>query len=202
MQAKVVPRFRRIRGPNCWGDFGDILIGGTGQREQGKEGRFLLERTGPFMPPISFTVQGCVIVTTNFRNKLSERFEELIYRPVTKKKVVEIHWEEWGRHWPPQEWPPGQYVSDYIHKGKHSPRAAKALGKLWEIVLPFDVKGAAHDLGQPGHYRYTVDLTTWNGERFFRLHPFDSQIVVTDEVARWLRGQVPEWVSFKQIAVG
>ena len=65
-------KFYRLGGPALWGDYGDVLIHGFagGLEEQG--GILEIERTGPFVPPITLPMPASqnLIVTDEFRKQL------------------------------------------------------------------------------------------------------------------------------------
>ena len=58
---------------NLWGDYGDVLINGYADRDE--QGRLLLHRAGPFVPPVSFPLvtrrfSRAVVVSEVFRGEL------------------------------------------------------------------------------------------------------------------------------------
>jgi len=72
---------------SMWGDYGDILISGmwVGDGE--------LQRTGPFVPPISFPCTGDIVVTNESRRLLeSSGLIGFLFRPVTKEHIVRLEW--------------------------------------------------------------------------------------------------------------
>src|SRR4051812_43072372 len=90
----------RIRQTEFWGDYGSILARGLGTKRD-KTGVLLLERAGPFAPPIMFPRESgvgfIVIVTQSFREKLLANFGALTFKPTIKKHIVSIPWETWDR---------------------------------------------------------------------------------------------------------
>src|SRR5579871_4916658 len=92
----------RLRQTGFWGDYGRILARGLGAKRDEKTGRLMLERTGPFAPPMMFTRESCVgfvvFVIQSFRKKLeSADFGELVFKPTIKKHIVAVLWETWDR---------------------------------------------------------------------------------------------------------
>lgn len=53
-----------------WGDYGRLLRNGMSAHLPRQEGMIQLERTGPFIPPISFAGVGDIIVTDEIRVRL------------------------------------------------------------------------------------------------------------------------------------
>ena len=71
--------------PGDWGDYGEMLQHGMTAHLHRREGMLSLERTGPYIPPITFPGLGDIILTANglrligvstyiFRNLLPHRF--------------------------------------------------------------------------------------------------------------------------------
>src|SRR5437879_2180973 len=86
--------FYRLRRPEPpWGDYGDILIHGMASRS--KTGELELERTGPFVPPIS-QPGNYVIVTAAFLGELREsELKGFDVGPVKKKRIPNVDWRQW-----------------------------------------------------------------------------------------------------------
>jgi hypothetical protein len=62
-------RVRSVYEP--WGDYGNILISGLVERDE-TSGLLLVERTAPFVPPISVAgLHSPVVVTDPFRHELA-----------------------------------------------------------------------------------------------------------------------------------
>ena len=55
-------RFYRMSGRRLWGDYGSMLIGGMSGHLPRRDGLIQLERTGPFVPPMTFPGIGVVVV--------------------------------------------------------------------------------------------------------------------------------------------
>ena len=78
---------------HAWGDYYDLLMHGMSCHSGRDKGLIQLERTGPFVPPISLPGIGDVVVTDRFRKKLeASGLLGLRFQPVTKKLIVESDW--------------------------------------------------------------------------------------------------------------
>src|SRR5262245_9126060 len=85
-----------------WGDYGNILMRGL-EAKRDQSGALLLERVGPFAPPIMFgreaLIGNIVLVTQGFKDKLlATNFGETLFKPTVKKHIVKLPWETWDRH--------------------------------------------------------------------------------------------------------
>ena len=203
-------KFYRLRGPELWGDYGNVLIHGFAGGLDGQEGILEIERTGPFVPPITLPMPGSqnLVITDEFRKELeSGDLGQLRFRPVIKARIVDIPWQDWNLDAEePQEGPETGEPDDYLDR-PHSPEIAEAIGDLWQIILndgaevDIDIKRA------PWDYDVRVHVDTWNGEPlFFGKHPkADSDrgrwIIVTDRGKRWLEEKAGKWVRFQELPV-
>jgi len=82
-----------------WGDYGEILMRGmTSHLPRTSEGLLQLERTAPFVPPITFPGIGDLVVTNDFGQRLdSSGLTGLSFMPVKKARIVKLEWERWDR---------------------------------------------------------------------------------------------------------
>lgn len=116
-----------------WGDYGDILIHGMSMHLPRVEGRIQLERTGPFLPPI--TQPGHVVLADAVRRSLEQAFPGLSFQTVIKTRIVRLDWHTWDRAADePAEYPSTGEPEDYLLERPHDPDLAERLGPLWELV--------------------------------------------------------------------
>ena len=95
-------RFYHVQGLQVWGDYGDALVNGYVKNDLNRRANEILklDRTGPFMPPITFPANSPVVVVSHrFREELTaSTLGPLKFRPVAKDHIVELHWERWDRN--------------------------------------------------------------------------------------------------------
>ena len=184
-----------LKGKNApWGDYGNILLNGM-TAYSAKEGGFLcLERTGPFIPPISFSGISDIVVTNEFRvNIEKQQFNGFEFREVIKKKIVKLNWESWDQSADePGEYPAGGEPENYILKRKHSQETSDELGSLWEVALP-DVEGLQKEGG-------AVNATKYQGQDICRASRW-GHIYISDRVRVWLENNYGEWVSARRAQI-
>jgi len=78
-----------------WGDYGDLLVSGMTARND--DGRLEIERTGPFVPPITISGLWTVVVTDAFRGELERsHLRGISFEPVAKKRIVALDWRRWN----------------------------------------------------------------------------------------------------------
>ncbi len=111
-----------------WGDYGRILLAGMSRHLPRKDGLIQLEKTGPFVPPISFPGTE-VVVTSPLREAIEKNPEfRLQFLPVIKQHIVWLEWEMWDTLSElPSHMPRSGEPEDYILTRRHSKKAAKML---------------------------------------------------------------------------
>lgn len=178
-----------------WGDYGDILRSGLCDREE-SSGILLLERTGPFVPPISFPGIPEIVVTDAFKKQLeSSGLTGCKFLPVTKRYIAFSDWETWNTKKEPKYYPDSGEPEDYISEKPHSPMLAKKIGTLWELSLETVSVVDRKFIGYPEETDITLLESSWDGRDFFRAKRVGYNYI-TERAKVWLEQRVPEWVNF------
>ena len=188
--------------PGDWGDYGDILQHGMGGYSHRVNENMQLERTGPFIPPVSFPSCGNFVVTTEARALLEESgLSGFRFQPVDKKLIVELNWQNWDLNAPePAEYPEGGEPENYILGKEHSAEAAAALGDLWEIVVSKVAKVIkpnkpyTHNL----YKEFLIDPATWDGSDIFGSEDV-GWVLFTDRAQMWFFGNFGEYADFEVV---
>lgn len=185
--------------PGDWGDYGDILQHGMGAHSARQEGRIQLERTGPYIPPVSFPGLRGFVLTSEARLLLeSSLLTGYTFRPVDKKLIVELHWEEWDLNAPePASYPETGEPEDYILGRPHSSKAAEQIGDLWEVVIPPAVEVLRSRPIVESWKELTIKSATWNGADIFASSDV-GYTFLTERAQRWFSENFGEYVSFEQ----
>jgi hypothetical protein len=121
-----------------WGDYGDILQHGMTSHLPRVAGRLALDRTGPYIAPITLPGIGDIVLTTPASRLLeSSGLTGFTFRPVEGVLTVELQWEDWDlTAEQPAQYPDSGEPEDYILGQPNSPGASAALGELWEFSVP------------------------------------------------------------------
>jgi hypothetical protein len=183
-------RFYRLkRAEPPWGDYGDMLIHGMSSRS--KTGDLELERTGPFIPPIS-QPGNYVVVTEDFARELrNSGLRGFELGRVKKKRITNVEWREWEPLGTKEmKYPAGGEPENYILRRKHSSETADALGELWELRFQPGIQ-----ISREGGYHLVG--SSWDGSDFVIANN-DSPIYnhVSEKAKDWLVQNAPEWVAF------
>jgi hypothetical protein len=198
--GEAAMNFYLVRGPDLWGDYGGILASGmSAHLGRSDDGLIQIERTGPFVPPISFPGPGDIVVTSQMRNALeSAGLADVTFKPVIKKHIVEYRWQNWDRSAEIPEYPPGGEPENYILMLDHSPQAAKEMGELWELELPRDA--TAERRNNEDGFNLVIHTESWTGSHIFR--PKGVRFTVVSEQGKsWLQTHAGEWVTFESCIV-
>jgi hypothetical protein len=160
-----------------------------------KDGLIQLERTGPYIPPISFP--GAVVVTNAFRQVLeSSGLTGARFQPVIKKHIVRLDWHtwDWSARKPP-EYPEGGEPEGYILDRPHSPETSTQLGDLWEFLAE---EGATR--ARTEEFEMFMLRNSWRGADFFRVGGA-RLTCITEKAKLWLDQHVAEHVHISELPV-
>ena len=179
-----------------WGDYSAILMHGMSAHLPRREGLIQLERTGPFIPPVSFPALD-VIVSDEFRSSLSASgLSGCEFRPVIKARIVLSNWHTWDKAAKePAEFPPRREPENYILGRRHSPAVAAQLGDLWELLL---TEGARIQRDDPEEALDDVMLLadSWRGDDLFRAEGV-GLVFATEKARDWLAANGNGYVDFQ-----
>lgn len=186
-----------IQHRRLWGDYGRTLISGYAKRS--KRGELLLERTGPFLPPIFFPYlvpSRPPVVTEQFRGRLVDRFPHLMFGPTVYSQIVESDWHTWPRDAPrPKQLPYEAEPEAYVMGQGHDRKVAASMGSAWEITGP-TVEGRLFWVEDPrGGYldELTGELPDIGHE--VTLVGRSPELLVNDDARQWFEQEVGEWIK-------
>ena len=189
--------FYELKSPrSSWGDYSDILISGMSAYSERRDGLIQLERTGPYVPPVSFPGIGDIVVTDAFRKKLeSSGLSGLRFQPVIKKRIVHLDWHLWDKAAEePPEYPVGGEPEGYILQRAHSREVAEQIGDLWELCLG----EAAKIQRERRPSRILLVASSLQGLDIFRAEGVLC-IYTTNRAKAWLEENAKEHVAFTQV---
>jgi hypothetical protein len=173
---------------DAWGDYASLLLHGmTGHRGR-KGARLQLERTGPFVPKVTFPGIGDVILTDAMKSALDRAMPGLEYRPVVSARIVRLDWTSWPVAEEPLRYPKSGEPEDYILAAQHDEALAKEMGQFWELVADVD-RSIQLDGG------WFVP-SAYGGQHFVRASDNGGIKFVSAELRRVLEQLAPECVAF------
>jgi hypothetical protein len=143
-----------------WGDYGRILLNGMSSHLPRIEGRIQLERSAPYVPPITFPRQGDVVVTEAVRAAFDVGLlGALPVRPVDKAKIVKLDWQNWAWDEPPAHLPQSRDPEDYLLIPEHDAELCAQIGSLWEIAPPTVGAGTYKKVSRrPAEFRVAIEV--------------------------------------------
>lgn len=198
LQPRQIVKFYRVSTRKLWGDYGSILIGGMSRHLPRRDNLIQLERTGPFIPPITLPGLGDIVTTSDIKGGLeASSLAQFTFAPVLKARIVEYHWEQWDRTSDkPAEYPEGGEPESYILARPHSAFIAEQLGDLWEVILPEEAEVEGVRIGR-GVWEYRVKHSTWRGSHLFRAKG-KRHVIATEEAKTWMMDRAEDWLDFQE----
>ncbi|WP_345141109.1 hypothetical protein [Flavobacterium ginsengiterrae] len=126
--------FRNKKMP--WGDYGDALLVGFAYPDQKDESKILIDRTGPFVPPI-YTWARMILISDTLKQKLEKSdLKGFEYQKTFFHKIVNLDWTKWDLNGDnPKVFPNGGDPENYIFGQKHSPETVEKMEKIWCLKL-------------------------------------------------------------------
>jgi hypothetical protein len=171
------------------GDYGTFLIHGMSVRLPRRDGLLQLERTGPFVPPVTFP-DGNILVTDATRQLLEARVHALAFRPVIVARCVELDWSDWDlRADDPAIYPVSNDPADYILLPAHDAALAERIGPLWEL--------AAEIVPGIQNRRRKFQPQAYGGQALVRGSLSAGTVFASTELCEALNEIAPDWVKFK-----
>jgi hypothetical protein len=120
------------------------------------------------------------------------------FRPVDKKLIVELHWEDWDLNAPePRDYPESGEPEDYILGKTHCPEAAVALGDLWEVLVPKNVRVLRPRPIVDSWRELTIDSSTWDGADIFGSEDVGC-VFFTERARNCFLGPFEKYVDFEE----
>lgn len=186
-----------------WGDYGSILLSGMTSHLSREDGLLQLERTGPFVPPISFPGISEIVATDTMKAKLeTSGLTGFTFQPVIKRHIVHLEWETWNKEAPePPLYPDTGEPEDYILLQPHSPSLAEEMEPLCEVVLQPTASVERVSVGpRPWDVEIHVLLSSWDGSDFFRANGVGYNYL-SEKAKLWLEEEVHDWVKFEEALI-
>lgn len=171
-----------------------LQIGGMSRHLPRLGGLIQLERTGPFVPPLSLPGRGDVVITEDMRSRLeSSEFADWTLRPVIKTHIVRIEWsgevidpdDQWGE---PEE---------IILESPHDPKCSDEIGELYELELLYrcNVRSKEYNKTWTACELECDDFV--GGDLFWGKRPGGKIVLVSWRFRQWLEEQgAAKWLSF------
>ena len=184
------------RPEHAWGDYGDILVHGMSCRPDDETEILELERTGPFISPITFPGISEIVVTDDMRGLLeTSGLKGIGFRAISKTRIVQSNWHTWDLNADdPAEYPPGGEPEGYILGHEHSLDASEKIGQLWEVVLARTARVVrAGSICTKGEIRLVT--ASWRGEDLFMAQDV-GYIYATEKAKHRLEEKVGCYVAF------
>jgi hypothetical protein len=163
-----------------------------------------LERTGPFVPPITFPVIADVIVTDTIRSELeADALTGCSFAPVDLARIVQLDWREWDTKVDIPLYPEDRKPESMILDQPHDRVLAAATEPMWEMIPErWGTSSRAPVSRKP--LRYRINLAP-DPERtmpdVFRAAG-TSYTFVSNRAAEWFNRRLGDWIELERVADG
>jgi hypothetical protein len=187
--------------PSPWGDYGNILINGMSTHLPRSSGRIQLERTGPFVPPISFPV--VAVVTDVIRMELERQgLTGITFQDVRLARIVRLDWEKWDRTADLPQYPVDGEPESLIVNRPHDEELAARMGPLWELVpAKWGTASTTRVSRKPLKYRalLTPERDVPMPDVFRAAGTGLAFTFVSPRAREWFAQRLGEWVQFESV---
>ena len=195
-----IEAFRIRPAPSPWGDYGRALTHGLSRHLPRVDGRVQLERTAPFIPPISFP--GPSVVTTDAARRAIETagLTGAQFRPVDLARIVRLDWRTWDLNASgPPFYPPGHEPEAFILDPPHDSHEAAIMAPLWECEPQRWGEGTPEAVRQVRPRRTYVRILARGSGPMPALFKVDGCgfPLVSPEGREWFETEYGEWVRFE-----
>lgn len=198
------PLVYRLEGQSPdWGDYGRILQHGmSAHLERDAFDRIQLERTGPYVPPITFPGSGDVIVTLALRAAVeASGLSGFAFREVILARIVRLDWHLWDLTADePRELPEGGEPEGYVLDHPHDPHLAEQIGPLWEVDLGIGAEAVIETPDPRVSWKYNVHLVSGSitGLDIFRASQ-TGRSFVSERCREFLERNAAQCVKFERV---
>ncbi|UIR56393.1 hypothetical protein LZQ00_00890 [Sphingobacterium sp. SRCM116780] len=158
--------FRNKKMP--WGDYGNTLLVGYAFPDENDETKILIERTGPFVPPVYYW-SDYLLISNIMKQKLEQSdLKGFDYQKTFFHKVVDIDWTNWDLEADkPKLYPAGGEPENYIFTRKHNPDIANKMKPIWVLNLCEEVLIGKKDKDAIGRQNLFLIENSWKETDIF-----------------------------------
>ena len=176
------------------GDYWSILVSGI---DRGRiDGHLNIDRTGPFVPPLTIVGVGDAVVTDAMRIRLDGVSGVIGFLPVVVKKAVRRNWHTWSLSLDERRAMCAGDPEDVLIRGRHNLKVAEEIGALYELLTETDGR-VSGGFDSRGNYFVNFTEPPTLGHKLFKArtpggygHLVGSARFIAsmgDEVNRWLQ---------------
>jgi hypothetical protein len=169
---------------------------------RGDGGVLEVERTGPYVPPITLPGIGEVVVTDAMRRALGQSdLKGFGFETAIKRLVVRSDWHTWDQTADePPEHPESGEPEGYVLDQPHSAQADEHMGSLWSLELNRDAQ--THREKRIVQHRRQIRLvtTTWGRQDIFGAQGVGF-VYVTESAKAWLEQNAAGHLTFEEASV-
>lgn len=166
---------------------------------RGESGVLEIQRTGPFVPPITLPAIGDVVVTDELRQALGRScLKGFRFETVVKRLIARSDWNMWDQEADePAEHPESGEPEDYVLGQPHSAEADEQMGDLWALELNRDAQTSREQAIVQHRRQIKLIASTWKGQDIFGAQDVGF-VYVTETAKSWFEKHVPGHSVFEE----
>ncbi|QSW91431.1 hypothetical protein J0383_11655 [Flavobacterium endoglycinae] len=180
-----------------WGDYGDTLLVGYAYPDEKDESKILIERTGPFVPPV-YTWAKMILISDTFKQKLEKSdLKGFEYQETVFHKIVNLDWTKWDLDTEdPKIYPNGGEPENYILSRKHSPETAEKMEKIWCLKLNNKTLTGRKERNISSRQDLFIIENSWTGSDIFNSEGA-GYAFFSEKAKLWFENNADDFANFE-----
>lgn len=180
-----------------WGDYGDTLLVGYAYPDEKDETKILIERTGPFVPPV-YTWARMILISDTLKQKLEQSdLKGFEYQKTIFHKVVNLDWTKWDLSAnDPKIYPSGGEPENYIFGRKHSIETAEKMEKIWCLKIDNKTLTGRKERNVSGKQDLFIIENSWTGNDIFNSEG-SGYVFFSEKAKLWFENNADGFANFE-----
>lgn len=180
-----------------WGDYGDTLLVGYAYPDENDENKILIERAGPFVPPV-YNWSNMLLISDTLKQKLEQsdlkgfEFLETVFH-----KIINLDWTKWDvTADQPKQYPRGDEPENYIFERKHSPKTAEKMEPIWCLKTDCNTLTGRKERSVSGRQDLFIIENSWTGNDIFNSKGA-GYVFFSEKAKLWFESNADGYANFE-----
>ena len=180
-----------------WGDYGNTLLVGYAFPDEKDKSKILVERTGPFVPPVYYWAK-YLLISDTLKQKLEQsNLKGFEYQETVFHKIVDLDWTNWDLTADnPKIYPSGGEPENYIEKRKHNSEIAEKMETIWCLKLDNKTLIGKQNKNATGRQNLFIIENSWTENDIF-LTENSGFIFLSEKAKIWFENNSDGFAEFE-----